>query len=41
MDEDLLAEDLMEFGGEVKVISPESLANRIRSRLERVVKIHA
>ncbi len=41
MDEALLAEDLMEFGSEVRVLSPESLATRIRSGLERVVQVHA
>jgi len=41
MDEALLAEDLMEFGSEVRVLSPESLATRIRSGLERVVQGHA
>ncbi|MFM1994328.1 MAG: hypothetical protein RL537_1017 [Actinomycetota bacterium] len=41
MDEVLLAEDLLEYGNEVKVISPASLANRIAAGLERAVKIHA
>ena len=41
MDEVLLAEDLLEYGREVKVISPSSLANRITASLERAVKIHA
>lgn len=41
MDEALLAEDLMEFGGELEVIEPASLAQRIRKGLEEVVKAHA
>lgn len=41
MDEDLLAEDLMEFGNEIRVLSPASLAEKIRSRLQAVVKLHA
>ena len=36
-----LSEDLMEFGSEVRVLSPECLATRIRSGLERVVQVHA
>jgi len=31
----------MEFGSEVRVVSPESLATRIRSGLEKVVQVHA
>ena len=41
MDEALFAEDLMEFGSDVKVISPDSLASRIRENLEKVVALHA
>ena len=41
MDEALLAEDLLEFGSEVTVISPASLANRIEQALEQVVISHA
>lgn len=41
MDEVLLAEDLLEYGNEVRVISPESLANRIRAGLQRAVSLHA
>ena len=41
MDEALLAEDLMEFGADIEVLSPESLATRIRQGLQRVVKLHA
>lgn len=41
MDEVLLAEDLLEYGSEVKVVSPVSLANRIREGLERAVRLHA
>lgn len=41
MDEALLAEDLMEFGTELSVISPASLANRILQGFERVVSDHA
>jgi proteasome accessory factor B len=41
MDEALLAEDLMEFGSDVKVLEPESLAARMRLGFERVVNSHA
>jgi proteasome accessory factor B len=41
MDEALLAEDLMEFGGEVRVLEPRSLANRIERGLSKVVSDHA
>lgn len=41
MDEALLAEDLMEFGAEVKVIEPASLAARVRLGFEKVVSSHA
>ncbi len=41
MDEALLAEDLMEFGSELRVIGPQSLANRIRLGFEAVVRDHA
>lgn len=41
MDEALFAEDLMEFGSQVQVLSPESLKRRIRAGLKAVVKAHA
>jgi predicted DNA-binding transcriptional regulator YafY len=41
MDEELLAEDLLEFGSSVRVISPESLSVRLKESLEKVVKLHA
>ena len=41
MDEALLAEDLMEFGSELRVISPQSLAGRIKSGFEAVISHHA
>ncbi|MDP5025883.1 MAG: WYL domain-containing protein [Aquiluna sp.] len=41
MDEALLAEDLIEFGGELKVLDPESLAKRISLGLAKVVSDHA
>ena len=41
MDESLLAEDLLEYGNEIKVISPESLGKRVQTGLERVVSLHA
>jgi predicted DNA-binding transcriptional regulator YafY len=41
MDEALLAEDLLEFGSEVTVIAPASLAMRIEQALEQVVMSHA
>ena len=41
MDEALFAEDLMEFGPEIKVLSPESLSNRIESGWQQVLDAHA
>ena len=41
MDEALMAEDLMEFGADLKVISPKSLGDRIRSGFEAVIASHA
>lgn len=41
MDEALLAEDLMEFGSDVKVLEPKTLADRVRLGFERVVNSHA
>ena len=41
MDEALFAEDLMEFGSDVNVLEPESLAARVRLGFERVVNSHA
>ena len=41
MDEALMAEDLMEFGADLKVISPKSLADRIRAGFEAVIALHA
>ena len=41
MDEALLAEDLIEFGGELRVLDPESLAKRISLGLAKVVSDHA
>ena len=41
MDEALLAEDLMEFGSELRVIGPQSLVDRIRLGFEAVVRDHA
>ena len=41
MDEGLIAEDLMEFGGQLQVLSPESLQQRIASGFEKVVATHA
>lgn len=41
MDEALFAEDLMEFGPEIKVLSPESLSNRIASGWQQVLDTHA
>lgn len=41
MDEALFAEDLMEFGPEIKVVSPESLSNRIASGWQQVLDTHA
>jgi proteasome accessory factor B len=41
MDEALMAEDLMEFGADLKVISPKSLADRIRAGFEAVIASHA
>lgn len=41
MDEALLAEDLLEFGMDCRVISPDSLAERISKSLQEVVRVHA
>ena len=41
MDEALLAEDLMEYGSDLLVLEPDSLAERISESLLRVVKQHA
>lgn len=41
MDESLLAEDLLEYGSEITVISPASLSARVRSGLERAAGVHA
>lgn len=41
MDPALTAEDLMEFGAELKVLSPADLAKRVRTGFEKVVKDHA
>lgn len=41
MDEGLFAEDLRELGTEVRVISPESLLNKVRAGFEEVLAKHA
>ncbi len=41
MDEELLAEDLLEFGSEITVLEPESLVNKLKQKLQRVVSQHA
>ena len=41
MDEALLAEDLLEFGTDVEVLHPDSLKQRIRDALKKVVSDHA
>lgn len=41
MDEALFAEDLMEYGAQIRVQSPESLRRRIRVGLKAVIKSHA
>jgi proteasome accessory factor B len=41
MDEELLAEDLLEFGPEITVLQPLSLALKLREKLRRVVREHA
>jgi proteasome accessory factor B len=41
MDEALLAEDLMEYGSDLLVLEPASLAGRISESLLRVVELHA
>lgn len=41
MDEDLLAEDLLEFGSSVKVLKPTSLSDLVREKLKAVVRAHA
>lgn len=41
MDLALLAEDLMEFGGDLEVLQPQALSDRMRKGLERVALDHA
>jgi len=41
MDEELLAEDLLEFGSEITVLEPASLVNKLKEKLQRVVNLHA
>ena len=41
MDEALLAEDLMEFGSDIMVLKPQSLADRIAAGFSKVVSLHA
>lgn len=41
MDEELLAEDLLEFGSEITVLEPASLVDKLKQKLERVVSQHA
>jgi len=41
MDEALLAEDLLEFGPDVEVLSPQTLKQRIQQSLRKVVSDHA
>jgi predicted DNA-binding transcriptional regulator YafY len=41
MDEELLAEDLLEFGSEITVLEPASLVDKLKQKLERVVNQHA
>lgn len=41
IDEGLIAEDLMEFGGQLRVLSPESLGDRISQGFSKVVTSHA
>lgn len=41
MDEALLAEDLLEFGADIKVLAPESLGLRVSSGLTKVLESHA
>lgn len=41
MDEELLAEDLLEFGAEITVLEPESLVNKLKQKLQRVMSQHA
>ena len=41
MDLELLAEELVEFGGSVKVLSPVELQNEVVARSRRVVDLHA
>jgi len=36
-----MAEDLMEFGADLKVLGPKSLSDRIQSGFEAVISSHA
>ena len=41
MDEDLLAETVRGFAGQIRVISPSSLSDKVRSGLKKVADLHA
>ena len=41
MDEDLLAETIRGFAGQIRVLRPESLAEKVRLGLQKVVELHA
>lgn len=41
MDEDLLAETIRGFAGQIRVVSPSSLAAKVADGLRRVVELHA
>lgn len=41
MDEELFAEDLLEYGSTIEVLSPDSLKRRLRADLKAVIKLHA
>lgn len=41
MDEELLAETIRGFAGQIKVIEPASLATKVKTRLRAVVNLHA
>ena len=41
MDQELLAEDILDLAGDIRVLSPESLKNRVEEAIRKVVSDHA
>jgi proteasome accessory factor B len=41
LDLDLLAEEILEFGDSVEILGPDSLKQKVRVLLKRVIEAHA